>query len=87
MSESEIKDPGVAGMTEKEKGELLLRGFTRLVDLIERYVVVQETNLSLSIDRVQHLKNVEERNAKSAEEMAKMNVKATVEQVVSKPTS
>ena len=73
------KELTMVEMTEKEKGELLLRGFTRLVDLVERYVIVQETNLALSRDRVEHLKKVEERNAKSGEEMAKMNFKAKVE--------
>ena len=74
-------------MTEEEKDAFMLQSIIKLLDIAERYVVVQETNLALSRDRVEHLRKVEERNAKSGEEMAKMNFKATVEHSTTEPTS
>lgn len=57
------------------KGDALLQGFLKLVDLAERYIKVQEANYALSVDRVRHLADIDKRNADSAEAMANAQAK------------
>lgn len=66
-------------MGEKEKIAFTIQAVTKILELAERYVVIQEKNYDLSLARVTHLVDIETRNAKSAEDAAKNEFKATVD--------